>query len=82
MKYSLMPIWKSARHATRRASKTKARTGEIPEFTGVSAPYQAPLNAEVTLDTNETPVGDCVSRLAAYIGRALTHNLTRIDDVG
>jgi adenylylsulfate kinase-like enzyme len=29
----------------------KARAGEIPEFTGVSDPYEPPLHAEVTLVT-------------------------------
>jgi adenylylsulfate kinase len=30
----------------------KARAGEIPEFTGVSDPYEAPLNPEMTLQTS------------------------------
>lgn len=29
----------------------KARRGEIKEFTGISDPYEAPLNPEITLDT-------------------------------
>ena len=29
----------------------KARTGEIPEFTGVSDPYEPPLHPEITLET-------------------------------
>lgn len=29
----------------------KARAGLIPEFTGVSAPYEEPLNAEIVVDT-------------------------------
>jgi adenylylsulfate kinase len=29
----------------------KARTGDIPEFTGVSDPYEPPLNPEVRLET-------------------------------
>jgi adenylylsulfate kinase len=34
----------------------KAFAGEIKEFTGVSDPYEEPLNAELTLDTeNESP---------------------------
>lgn len=31
----------------------KARAGEIPEFTGISAPYEAPLQAELVLKTGE-----------------------------
>ncbi|MCC6315937.1 MAG: bifunctional sulfate adenylyltransferase/adenylylsulfate kinase [Thermomicrobiales bacterium] len=35
----------------------KARRGEIKEFTGISDPYEPPLNPELTLDTeNRTPV--------------------------
>ena len=34
----------------------KARSGEIPEFTGVSDPYEAPENPEITIKTEgETP---------------------------
>jgi adenylylsulfate kinase len=34
----------------------KAFAGEIKEFTGVSDPYEEPLDAEITLDTeNESP---------------------------
>jgi len=34
----------------------KARAGEIPEFTGVSDPYEAPLDPEITLvTTGRTP---------------------------
>jgi adenylyl-sulfate kinase len=29
----------------------KARTGEIPEFTGVSHPYEPPLNPEIRIET-------------------------------
>jgi len=31
----------------------KARAGEIPNFTGISDPYEAPLNAEVVLNSHE-----------------------------
>ncbi len=34
----------------------KARAGEIPEFTGVTAPYEAPESPELTLAAAETPV--------------------------
>ncbi|TPW09647.1 MAG: adenylylsulfate kinase [Halothiobacillaceae bacterium] len=29
----------------------KARAGEIPEFTGITSPYEAPLSAEIEVDT-------------------------------
>ena len=31
----------------------KARSGEIPEFTGVSDPYEEPANPELRIDTTE-----------------------------
>ncbi len=32
----------------------KARAGEIPDFTGISSPYEPPENAELVLDANGT----------------------------
>ena len=31
----------------------KARAGEIKEFTGIDAPYEAPINPELVIDTNK-----------------------------
>jgi adenylyl-sulfate kinase len=41
----------------------KARAGEIPEFTGVSAPYEAPESPEVRIDTAANDVDACVAVL-------------------
>ena len=48
----------------------KARAGEIPDFTGVSAPYEAPYAPELTLDTGDLDIEHCVHRLAEYALRA------------
>lgn len=45
----------------------RALRGEIPEFTGVSAPYEAPESPDLGLDTSETPLDDCVERLLQLI---------------
>ena len=45
----------------------KARAGEIPEFTGVSDPYEEPSRAEVVIDTSVTPLEESVSRIRAAI---------------
>ena len=37
-----------------------ARAGRIAEFTGVSAPYEAPEHAELVLDTSRLSVAQCV----------------------
>jgi adenylylsulfate kinase len=45
----------------------KARAGEIKEFTGISAPYEAPNAPELTIDTNGEPVEKSVERLVVYL---------------
>jgi len=45
----------------------KARRGEIKDFTGVSAPYEAPLAPEIVLDTANHTVAECVAQLLAFI---------------
>jgi len=45
----------------------KARRGELNEFTGISSPYEAPINPEITLHTGQESVGDCVERLITYL---------------
>ena len=34
--------------------------GEIAEFTGISAPYEAPEGPELVVDTNKEPIEACV----------------------
>lgn len=45
----------------------KARAGEIPEFTGISAPYEAPENPELILDTNTQSVEQSCAALVAHL---------------
>ena len=45
----------------------KAREGEILNFTGVSSPYEAPLNAEIHLKTEEKSVEECVREIIDYL---------------
>jgi adenylylsulfate kinase len=45
----------------------KARAGEIREFTGVSAPYEPPLNPEITLHTDRHTEQECVQQLLTYL---------------
>ena len=48
----------------------KARSGEIPEFTGVSAPYEPPMTPELTIDTAKRQVDECVDQLVEYALKA------------
>jgi adenylyl-sulfate kinase len=43
----------------------KARAGAIPQFTGVSDPYEPPARAEVVIDTSATPLEESVARIRA-----------------
>jgi len=45
----------------------KARAGEIKEFTGISAPYEAPLQAELTIDTSRQSVDASARQILAYL---------------
>lgn len=44
-----------------------ARTGEIPDFTGVSGPYESPLNPEVEIDTSIHSLEECVNMILESI---------------
>jgi len=41
----------------------KARNAEIPNFTGISAPYEEPENPEIILDTELHSIEECVDQL-------------------
>ncbi|MFI7588654.1 adenylyl-sulfate kinase [Spongisporangium articulatum] len=45
----------------RKGLYAKARAGEIPEFTGISSPYEVPLDADLRLDTSRMSVEDAVA---------------------
>ncbi len=45
----------------------KARAGEIPEFTGISAPYEAPESPELVVKTAESEVLECAQQVIAYL---------------
>lgn len=45
----------------------KAIAGEIKQFTGVSDPYEAPLNAEVVINSAEETPGDSAAKIIATL---------------
>ena len=47
----------------------KALAGEIKEFTGVSDPYEEPLNPEVVVDTDQETVEQSVAKIVATLER-------------
>jgi len=45
----------------------KARAGIIPNFTGISAPYEAPENPELVMETVANSVDDCAEQVLEYL---------------
>jgi adenylylsulfate kinase len=45
----------------------KARSGEIREFTGISAPYEEPQDPEIILETDAMCLEECVGSLLNYL---------------
>lgn len=45
----------------------KARAGEIPGFTGISAPYEAPTAPELTVRTDRHSIEECVAQLIEHL---------------
>jgi adenylylsulfate kinase len=45
----------------------RARSGEVKEFTGISSPYEAPTNPELTVDTGEQPLETCAAQVLTFL---------------
>ena len=50
----------------------KARAGEIKNFTGISAPFEIPQNAILSIDTSDISVEECVGLLLDKIFSEIT----------
>ncbi|MBU8916991.1 adenylyl-sulfate kinase [Bacillus sp. FJAT-29953] len=45
----------------------KARIGEIPEFTGISSPYEIPDNPEIIIETGRMSIEESVKEILEYL---------------
>lgn len=45
----------------------KARAGELPEFTGISSPYETPLKPELTVQTGREGLEACALQIVSYL---------------
>jgi len=45
----------------------KARKGEIPDFTGITSPYEAPIDPEIIIDTNTMNIFESVSYIVNFL---------------
>jgi len=46
----------------------KARAGELTGFTGIDDPYEAPEDAELTIDTTDLPAQEAMATVLRYLG--------------
>ena len=51
----------------------KARKGEIKDFTGISAPFEKPINSDLVLDTNNLTVSQSVEKIITAIKNKITY---------
>ena len=45
----------------------KARSGEIPNFTGISSPYEQPKSSNIILNTEKNSVSESVQIILDYL---------------
>lgn len=45
----------------------KARAGDIPEFTGISSPYEVPKKPELAVNTGSDPIEKCVDDVISLL---------------
>jgi adenylylsulfate kinase len=45
----------------------KARAGQLPEFTGISSPYEPPLKPEIVVHTGKDGLDICVDKIIQYL---------------
>jgi adenylylsulfate kinase-like enzyme len=41
--------------------------GDIPNFTGITSPYEKPVNPEISLKTLNTPVEKSVEKILSFL---------------
>lgn len=55
----------------------RARSGEIPQFTGISSPYEAPTSPELKIATDKETIDDCVEQVISLLtARGILKNST------
>jgi len=53
----------------------KARRGEIKDFTGIDSPFEAPLNSDIELFTNQNSIEECVEIILEKISGKLSFSI-------
>ncbi len=63
----LPPRSMSVRTAIPKACTAAPALGEIPDFTGISAPYEAPEACEVEVNTGKLDVPESMEKIVEYV---------------
>jgi sulfate adenylyltransferase len=64
----------------RKGLYAKARAGEIPDFTGISSPYEEPTDAAVRIDTTGRSIEDCLAAVVpalTFVPTGVEHGAPR-----
>lgn len=51
----------------------KARAGEIPDFSGISSPYEAPIMPDIEITTTSQTIDECVDNLFTFARPLITY---------
>ena len=60
----------------------RARAGEIPDFTGIDSPYEAPIAPDLVIDTTKTPVDVAVATIRRALDEAMEEAGQARDEAG
>ena len=51
----------------RKGLYTRARAGSLPQFTGISDPYEAPTDADVVIDTTHVTPEEAATQILRFL---------------
>ena len=51
----------------RKGLYAEARAGRLPDFTGVSSPYEPPADADLVVDTTGRTLADCLQDVLSHL---------------
>lgn len=83
--FALMHVATPLQECERRDRKglyARARRGEIPDFTGISSPYEEPVDPDLRLDTTGREIDDLVDEILQLGARRGWWSQTGADDAG
>lgn len=62
-----MRLWQSAKKEIQKNYIKKAREGEIANFTGISSPYEKPINPDIHITSSSKTIDECADKIINYL---------------